>query len=90
MDPLAPTKAMDRAVQLLIEYADAKSLEKTVTYGEIEYIPKTVAVKFSKINNYLGTELSKDQVMDVFTRLDLNRNWTMILLHVIFPLIEMI
>lgn len=72
MDPLAPTKAMDRAVQLLIEYADAKSLEKTVTYGEIEYIPKTVAVKFSKINNYLGTELSKDQVMDVFTRLDLN------------------
>ena len=72
MDPLAPTKAMDRAVQLLIEYADAKSLEKTVTYGGIEYIPKTVAVKFSKINNYLGTELSKDQVMDVFTRLDLN------------------
>ena len=72
MDPLAPTKAMDRAVQLLIEYADAKSLEKTVTYGEIEYTPKTVTVKFSKINNYLGTELSKDQVMDVFTRLDLN------------------
>lgn len=72
MDPLAPTKAMDRAVQLLIEYADAKSLEKTVTYGGIEYTPKTVTVKFSKINNYLGTELSKDQVVDVFTRLDLN------------------
>lgn len=72
MDPLAPIKAMDRAIQLLIEYADAELIEETITYGTINHIDKTVSVPYEKINDYLGTSLSVDQVMDVFERLHLN------------------
>lgn len=71
MDPLAPIKAMDRAVQLLIEYADAELIEETITYGAVNHVDKTVSVSYDKINDYLGTSLSINQVMDVFERLHL-------------------
>ena len=60
---------MDRAVQLLIEYADAKEIEETITYGEIKSPTKEVSVNFEKINAYLGTHLSLETVMDVLRRL---------------------
>ena len=72
MDPLAPLKAMDRAVQLLIEYADAKEIEATVSYGEIQYEPMCASVTLKKVNDLLGTNLSLETVMDVFRRLHLS------------------
>ena len=69
MDPLAPQKAMDRAVQLLIEYADADLIEETVVYGSIEHEDTIVEIEFNKINDYLGTDLSLETVMNVFERL---------------------
>ena len=69
MDNLAPKKAMDRAVSLLIEYADAKLIEETVEYGEASYEPVKVSVKFNKINEYLGTSLTESTAMDVLKRL---------------------
>lgn len=71
MDNLAPIKAMDRAVDLLIEYADAKLIEETAVYGQASYEDIQVSVNFEKINAYLGTDLSLDTVVDVFTRLHL-------------------
>lgn len=69
LDTLAPIKAMDRAVDLLIQYADAKLIEETVVYGTIDYTPVVVSIQFEKINAYLGTDLSVETVMDVFERL---------------------
>lgn len=69
LDTLAPIKAMDRAVDLLIEYASATNIEETVVYGEIDYTPIQVEIEFEKINAYLGTDLSLETVMDVFERL---------------------
>ncbi|HZJ86718.1 MAG TPA: phenylalanine--tRNA ligase subunit beta, partial [Erysipelothrix sp.] len=72
MDNLAPIKAMDRAVSLLIEYADATLIEETVVYGEATYEPIEVSVQFNKINEYLGTSLSEETAMDVLSRLFFN------------------
>lgn len=69
MDDLAPIKAMDRAVDLLIKYANASDIEETVVYGSIDIKPVVVSVVFDKINAYLGTNLSLETVMDVFERL---------------------
>lgn len=69
IEPLAAKKAMDRAVQLLIEYADAKDIEKTVEYGVREYIPTSLTVKWSDINRRLGTDFSLEDIVDVFNRL---------------------
>ena len=75
MDPLAPIKAMDRAVDLLIKYADASGIEETVEAGSINYEPITVEVSLSHINGLLGTDLSHEVVMDVFERLNLNPHY---------------
>lgn len=61
---------MDRAVQLLIEYADATGIEETVQYGQVPYEPKSISCTLTAINNRLGTDFKLDEVIDVFTRLD--------------------
>lgn len=70
IEPLASKKALDRAVQLLIEYADATGIEETVQYGQVPYEPKSISCTLEAINNRLGTDFNLDEVVDVFTRLD--------------------
>lgn len=70
IEPLAAKKALDRAVQLLIEYADAKDIEKTVVYGNDGYEPRTIVCTLSDINDRLGTDFSLEEVTDVLARLD--------------------
>lgn len=72
MDPMAPIKAMDRAVDLLIQYANATEIEETVVFGHIEHKNTIATVSFTKVNAYLGTDLSLAQVVNVFDRLNLN------------------
>lgn len=69
IEPLASQKALDRAVQLLIEYADAKDIEETVVYGNNGYEPKTLTCTLDQINNRLGTDFDEEEVFDVFRRL---------------------
>lgn len=71
IEPLAAKKAIDRAVQLLIEYADAKDIEKTVEFGSAGYTPRSITCTLSEINGTLGTDFSLDEVTDVFNRLEL-------------------
>lgn len=71
IEPNAPYDAMDRAVQLLIEYADAKGIEETVYSNDWEVNETEIDVKLSRINALLGTAFSCEQVMDVLTRLEL-------------------
>lgn len=69
IEPLASQKALDRAVQLLIEYADADQIEETVVYGDSGYQPRSLTCTLEEINYRLGTDFSQEEVMDVFTRL---------------------
>lgn len=69
IEPLAAKKAMDRAVQLLIEYADAKGIEKTEVYGPTEFENKKITVTLDKINKRLGTSFPLNEVVDVLERL---------------------
>lgn len=69
IEPLAAQKAVDRAVQLLIEYADAKEIEETVQYGQTPYQPKTLSCQYAAINDRLGTDFTKEEILEVFKRL---------------------
>ncbi|WP_304976556.1 phenylalanine--tRNA ligase subunit beta [Dubosiella newyorkensis] len=70
IEPMAPFKAIDRAVQLLIEYADATAIEETVQIGEVDGLEKILHCTIEQINDRLGTNFSQEEVMDVFERLD--------------------
>ncbi|MEF9921206.1 MAG: phenylalanine--tRNA ligase subunit beta, partial [Erysipelotrichaceae bacterium] len=72
IEPLAPFKAIDRAVDLLIKYADAKAIEATVQYGETNYQPTVIEVIPEHINTLLGTDFTIDEMSDVMNRLCLS------------------
>ena len=76
LDPLAQVKAMDRAVELLVKYADASDLEETKIYGEVTYQPRKVEETLSHMNMLLGTHYSMDEVVDVLSRLNLKPDVT--------------
>ena len=85
LEPLATFKAMDRAVQLLIEYADAKELEETVQYGTNNYKPISFDVSLNHINDLLGTDFQMDEVVEVLQRLDLQPTVNKESIHVTIP-----
>ena len=70
LEPLAQEKAMDRAVQLLKEYADADGLEETVAAGSSNYEPHQVKETLAHLNALIGKEYTLEQAMEVFRRLD--------------------
>lgn len=72
IEPLAAKKAIDRAVDLLIQYADAKDFEQTVEFGSDNYQERTITCTLDDLNNRLGTDFSLDEIVDVFTRLQLS------------------
>ncbi len=69
IEPNAPYTAMDRAIQLLIEYADAKGFEKTVYSGNTKTEDRQLEVSPKRINERLGTNISTAEMLDVLTRL---------------------
>lgn len=71
IEPMAVYKAMDRCVQLLIEYADATLIEETVQYGTNNYVPAEFSVNTDSINHLLGTDFSEDEIMTELKWLDL-------------------
>lgn len=85
IEPLATCKAMDRAVQLLCEYADASDMEETVQYGDHGYVPVSFDVDLDTINTLLGTDFMEAEVLDVLQRLDLQPVKNGSLIHVTIP-----
>ncbi len=71
IQPQAPYMAMDRAIQLLVEYADAKGLEETKYSSEQDIVEKQLSVSVNGINKRLGTSFSAQAMEDVLQRLDL-------------------
>ena len=70
LEPLAQNKAMDRAVQLLIELADAKDFEETVEYGKVDYEPYEIEENLTHLNNLIGKNYTVTEVENVIKRLD--------------------
>lgn len=61
--------ALDLACQLLIELADAKTIEKTTTFGDFTPKDAKVNLSLSKTNAVLGTSFTLKDLAEVFTRL---------------------
>ncbi|MBR6233273.1 MAG: phenylalanine--tRNA ligase subunit beta [Erysipelotrichaceae bacterium] len=69
LEPMAQNKAVDRAVELLIELADASGFEKTVEYGKADYEPYQISETLSHLNALIGKEYTMDEAVSVMKRL---------------------
>ncbi len=72
LEPLAQNKAMDRAVELLIELADADDIEETIECGKVDYEPYEIVESLDHLNAIIGKEYTIDEAMDVMRRLGFN------------------
>ena len=72
VEPLAGVKAVERSLQLLLEYADANGIEETIVAGSIDDKQTVIKVTLSKVNKILGTNFTMDEAIEPLTRLDLN------------------
>lgn len=61
--------AIERACYLLSKYADAQILSGTLEYNTLDRNEKIVQISLDKINNVLGQNLTKEDVLDVFRKL---------------------
>ena len=69
LEPLAQNKAVDRAVSLLIDLADAKDFEETIEYGQADYAPYEITESLSHLNALIGKEYTMDEAVSVMKRL---------------------
>ena len=69
LEPMSQNKAVDRAVQLLLELADAEDLEETVEYGTPDYEPYEIRESLKHLNSLIGKEYTMEEATDVIRRL---------------------
>jgi len=62
--------ALDLAAKLLIELADAKVVEETVSYGNPDYEAKEIELTKERVNGLLGTNFSIEEIKEVFVKLN--------------------
>ena len=62
--------AIDRACHLLEKYADAKIEKGMLVYDKTNKEERDIEITFNNINDVLGTKISKEDILDVFRRLD--------------------
>ena len=70
LDPNRTYMAIERAVKLLEEYANAEIQTGTVIYDKTDKTEKKIDITAKDINNLLGTNLSVADARDVFRRLN--------------------
>ena len=70
LEPLSQNKAMDRAVQLLIQLADATGFEETVEAGSNNYTPVRVEETIDHLNTLIGKKYEMNEVVEVLNALD--------------------
>ncbi|MBS4173767.1 phenylalanine--tRNA ligase subunit beta [Bacillus sp. FJAT-49736] len=69
IDPNRVHDAAERAVQLMAEYAGGEVLDGTVEVNYLKVEPAVVSISLEKINSFLGTSISLEEVKDIFHRL---------------------
>ena len=65
LDPARTYMAIERACKLLEEYAEAKILPGTVKYDKTVNKEKEIEIEYQFINNVLGAEISKEDILNV-------------------------
>ncbi|WP_025727777.1 phenylalanine--tRNA ligase subunit beta [Heyndrickxia ginsengihumi] len=69
IDPNRVLLAAERAAQLMAAYAGGEVLAGTVEVNHLTVEPAVITIKLEKINRVLGTEISADEVINIFERL---------------------
>ncbi len=62
--------AMERSLHLLEKYADAEVVGGMLEHNTIENKDNKINISYDKINKILGINLSKEEILDVFRKLD--------------------
>ncbi len=70
LDPARTYMAIERACTLLEKYADAEIVTGMVKYDTTENKEKVIEITYQEINDVLGTNISKEDIIDVFRKLD--------------------
>lgn len=70
IDPARTYMAMERACTLLQKYADAEIEKGIVKYDVTDNKEKVIEITYKEINDVLGTNISKEDIIDVFRKLD--------------------
>ena len=70
LDPNRTYMAMERACKLLEEYADAEIQTGTVKYDVTDNKETDIEITYQEINDVLGTNIQKEDIVDVFRKLD--------------------
>lgn len=69
LDPARTYMAIDRACHLLEKYANATIVQDMLVFDKTDKQEKEIAITMKKINQVLGTTLTKEEVCDIFRRL---------------------
>jgi phenylalanyl-tRNA synthetase beta chain len=69
VDPNRVRVAAERAAELLALYANGEVLEGAVEADALKIEPAVVSITLDKINGVLGTDISMDEVRNIFARL---------------------
>lgn len=72
LDPNRTYMAIQRACKLLEEYADGEVVGGIAKYDKTNLENTEIEISFNKINDVLGMEISKKDVLNVFRRLKFN------------------
>lgn len=71
LDATKTKEALERACYLLQKYASGKVLKGILSHGKIDKVIKEITISQAKINRVLGMTLTKEEIGDVFKRLQL-------------------
>ena len=77
--------ALDKAAQMLVELADATVLDGVSSCINEEYKPVIIDVTLDKINNYMGVNLTSNEVNDILDRMNFEYEFKDGMYHVIVP-----
>ncbi|MRH42914.1 phenylalanine--tRNA ligase subunit beta [Aquibacillus halophilus] len=72
VDPNRVKRAGLRAAQLLTKYANGTLLSGIVEFDQLDKSEVEVNIQTNKINNRLGTEISKETIADILRKLNFN------------------
>lgn len=69
LDPNRTYMAAERAAKLLEEYAEGTVVGGTVEYNKEDMSDRKIEITYQKINDILGAQISKQDILDAFRRL---------------------
>ncbi|WP_433743535.1 phenylalanine--tRNA ligase subunit beta [Falsibacillus pallidus] len=69
VDPKRVMKAAERAAELMVKYAGGEVLAGEVISDSMDAAEAVVTITLEKINRVLGTDITKEEVLSIFKRL---------------------